>query len=412
MDILVAGAGIVGLTTAYWLAKAGHRVTVVERYSQVAQGVSHANGGQLSYSYVAPLASPSVLKNIPSWLLDSDGPVRFRPSLNPSEWRWIASFLQRCTTGALHKTTGRLLELASHSRACLHEMMRDTSLAFGHQQNGKLVFYSSKASMSDAIAQMDLQARLGCRQTSLTARECIALEPALHSVANRLQGGILTDSDEAGDCRALCWELHRVLSAPPYDVEFKFSCTIENLLHSGGRIVGLRTSTGILGAGLYVLCNGLEGGVLLRAIGETVPLHPIAGYSISPSIVDRSAAPTHSITDYQRKIVYAPLGNELRVAGFADLSRSARSDGARIAALTRELQDVFPGSCNMESVRPWMGLRPATPAGAPVVGPTRYSNLLVNVGHGGLGFTLAAGCGRMIADLADGMCAGVARRHA
>lgn len=400
MDIVVAGAGIVGLTTAYWLARAGHRVTVVERRLQVAEGASHANGGQLSYSYVAPFASPSVLKKIPSWLLDSEGPVRFRPSLNPSEWRWIAGFLQRCTTGAVHETTGRLLELAFRSRDCLHEMMRETKLAFDYQRNGKLVFFSSKASMSDAIAQMDLQARLGCNQTALTAVECTELEPALRSVVNRLEGGILTQSDEAGDCRALCAELHRVLSSPPYDVTFKFSCTVEGLLHSDGSIVGMRTSTGMLDAGLYVLCNGLGCGSLLRAIGEKVPLHPIAGYSISPSIVDRSAAPLHSVTDYQRKVVYAPLGNELRVAGFADLTRSMRSDGKRLAALTRELQEVFPGACALETVRPWMGLRPATPSGAPIVGPTRYSNLLINVGHGGLGFTLAAGCGQIIADFA------------
>ncbi len=407
MDIVVAGAGIVGLSTAYWLAKAGHRVTVVERHAQVGQGVSHANGGQLSYSYVAPFASPSVLPKLPKWLFDSEGPVRFRPSIDPAQWRWIAAFLRACTAASARETTKRLLKLAFESRDALHAMMRDTHLSFGYQRNGKLVFYSTKASMADAVAQMKLQASLGCEQVALTADECIAREPALRSVAHRLEGGIFTASDEAGDCRQLCRELHRVLSGAPYNVAFEFSCTVESLLHAKKRIVGMCTSRGVLEADLYVLCNGLDIGSTLGSIGESISLHPIAGYSISPRIVDRAAAPVHSVTDLHRKIVYAPLGSELRIAGFADLSRSADSDGARIASLVREAQEVFPGACALERVRPWVGLRPATPSGAPVVGATSYANLLMNAGHGGLGFTLAAGSGRLIASMVSKRAAGV-----
>lgn len=402
MDIVVAGAGIVGLTTAYWLAKAGHRVAVIERHELVGQGTSYGNGGQLSYSYVAPFASPAVLLKIPSFLFDREGPVRFRPSLDPAEWRWIAGFLRACTSAAMRETTKRLLELAFYSRDCLQEMMRDAQLIFGHQRNGKLVFYSSKASMMNAVTQLGLQARLGCRQEALAASECIDREPALRSVAKRLVGGIFTSSDEAGDCRLLCEELHRLLSASPYNVAFRLGCTMEGLLHAGDCIIGMRTSRGIIEADLYVLCNGLESRAMLNAIGEPVLLHPIAGYSISPRIVSQVAAPIHSVTDFERKIVYAPLGSELRVAGFADLSRSIKSDGTRFAALAREVGNVFPGACSLDRVRPWIGLRPATPSGVPVVGSTRYSNLFVNIGHGGLGFTLAAGSGRLIADMIAG----------
>jgi D-amino-acid dehydrogenase len=399
MDIAVVGAGIVGLSTAYWLAKAGHRVTVVERHPLVGQGASYANGGQLSYSYVAPFASASVLPKLPAWLLDSNGPVRFRPSLRPAEWLWIAGFLRACTSGAARKTTKLLLELADYSRHCLHEMMRDAQLSFEHQRNGKLVFYSSKASMAGAVAQMKLQAELGCKQTALTASECIVCEPALRSVAGRLEGGIFTESDETGDCRRLCEELQRLLTGPRYNASFALSCTVESMVHAQDRIIGLRTSRGIIEADLYVVCSGLESRSMLQAVGEDIPLHPIAGYSISPRIVDREAAPQHSVTDYERKIVYAPLGAELRVAGFADLSRSTESDGARLIALSEEVQEVFPGACSLERVRPWVGLRPATPGGSPIVGPTRYSNMLINLGHGGLGFTLAAGSGRLIANM-------------
>lgn len=399
MHIAVVGAGIIGLSTAYWLARDGHNVTVIERHAQVGRGASHANGGQLSYSYVAPFAGAATLISIPGWLANREGPVRFRPSLELAQWRWIAGFVRACTAACSRATTEKLLKLAFFSRDSLRDMMSREQLSFEHRPNGKLVFYSSRASLANAVEQMRLQAQLGCMQTALSADECIALEPALRSVANRLVGGIFTPSDEAGDCRKLCEELHRVLSGPRYKVRFELSCGVDRLLFAKDRIVGMRTSNGLVDADLYVLCNGLESRSLLRTANHNVPLYPITGYSVSPSIVDRSLAPAHSITDYQKKIVYAPLGPELRVAGFADISRVGRPDGSRLALLVREVGEVFPGACSLERVRPWVGSRPATPSGAPIVGRIGYTNLLVNVGHGALGFTLAAGSGHLIANM-------------
>jgi D-amino-acid dehydrogenase len=280
-------------------------------------------------------------------------------------------------------------------------MMANERLSFEHRPNGKLVFYSTRRSLDRAVEQMRLQARLGCSQQVLSADDCLALEPALRSVAHRLAGAIFTPSDEAGDCRKLCEELYRVLRERRYKVRFKLSCTAESLLRDGSRIVGVRTSAGIVDADHYVLCNGLGSRALVHTAGRTLALYPITGYSISPSIVDQSCAPRHSITDYERKIVYAPLGSVLRVAGFADISRHRRAEGERLAALARELEQTFPGVCAAERMRPWVGSRPATPDGMPIVGRVGCSNLLLNVGHGALGFTLAAGSARLIADALD-----------
>lgn len=395
MRIIVIGAGIVGLTTAWWLARDGHAVTVVDRDLAVGRGTSFANGAQLSFSYVAPMASRAVLANMGKYLLDRNSPVRFLPRMDPAQWRWVASFLRACNAPATAQNTAKLLALSFASRIALHDMLAATPMQFHHARNGKLVVQSSAAAMADGQAQLKLQAAMGCEQFALTAAECLVLEPALESIAPRLVGGIHTPSEEVGDCHLLCQELHRIL-APK--VEFRLGTEIKKLIVEQSRVAALRTAAGDLEAELYILAAGLDSRRLI-----SVPLQPIRGYSITARVRHTDRAPIRSVTDTFRKTVYAPLGPDIRVAGFAVVAGDRpelRPD--RVASLTAALETTFPDACDLSDVHPWSGLRPATPTDVPQIGRSRLDNLLLNLGHGSLGFTLSAGSAKLVADIVAG----------
>jgi len=397
MHIIVLGAGIIGLTTAWTLRQDGHRVTVIDRNRAVGEGASFANGAQLSYSYVAPMAAPGVLASLPKWLLSKDSPVRYVPSADPGQIAWLLRFLAACTDATSAANTAKLLRLSQLSRDRLHAMIAATGIDFQHRRNGKLVIQSTDASQAAAIAQMQLQAAMGCEQQALTPAECIELEPGLESVAHRLRGGILTPGEEVGDCHALCLGLEAALRAQ--DVAFHLGVEAR-LAKIGGKLVGVDTPGGRIDGDLTVLAAGTGSLALGRQAGLALPVRPIRGYSISPRVIATNRAPVRSITDTARKTVYAPLGDRLRVAGFAEIGGSdKRHLHARAAILSAELAAIFPGACADQDLLPWAGLRPATPTAVPIIGRSRVPNLLLNVGHGALGFTLAAGSAQIVADV-------------
>jgi D-amino-acid dehydrogenase len=403
MKVCVLGAGVAGMTSAYFLARAGHDVTVVERNTGVGLETSYANGGQLSYSYVAPLAGPGVLPKVPPWLMRRDAPLRFSPRLDYFQWRFCLQFVLACNAAQSELTTSRLLRLSFYSRELMHDMVKSEELDFDYVRNGKLVFYSDAESFRGAVATMEYQKSLGCEQRALDPEACMALEPALKNIAHEIIGGIYTPSEDAGDCYHFCTSLERILRAGPNPVRFELDTQVTGLTRSGNTISEVQTNRHPVEADCYVVTLGAQSVFLLRPIGIDAPIYPLKGYSLTLPIERGCPAPFVSVTDHKRKVVYARLGDELRVAGMADITNyRADLDPARIDVLVRQIRHTFPGCADFSRVKPWCGLRPATPKGTPVLGRTRYSNLLLNIGHGALGFTLACGCGKIISDLAAG----------
>jgi len=403
MKILILGAGVAGVASAWYFWRDGHDVTVLDRNDGVALETSFANGGQLSYSYVAPLASPSVIPKIPPWLLRRDSPLRFRPELDVAQWRWILEFLGACNSRTADLTTERLLRLSFYSRDLMHELVATQSLDFDYVQNGKLVVHREREAFESAVKLMDFQRTLGCEQEALDPKRTVEVEPALEAMADRIAGAIHTPSEDAGDCYKFCNELKRVMTTGPNAAAYRFGIEVQRLLAAHGRLIGVETSHGVIEADHYVLALGTNAPALLKPLGIHVPVYPLKGYSLSLPITDERAAPRISVTDFKRKVVYARLGDELRVAGMADLSgRRATIDVERVEQLVSEVRSAFPRASDFARLSPWSGMRPATPKGTPVLGATRHGNLWLNVGHGALGFTLALGAGRVLADLAAG----------
>jgi len=403
MKVLVLGAGVAGVAAAWYLWRDGHEVTVVERNDGVGLETSFANGGQLSYSYVAPLASPSVIPKIPPWLLRRDAPLRFRPRLDPDQWRWCLEFLAACNQRIADESTERLLRLSFYSRDLMHELVADHALDFEYVQNGKLVVHTERRAFESAVRLMQFQRALGAEQRALDAEQCVELEPALADMRERIRGAIFTPSEDVGDTYKFCNELKRLMTTGVNPATYRFGVEVHRLLAWRGRLMGIETGAGVLEADAYVLALGANAPHLVRPFGLRLPIYPLKGYSLSLPVTDESGAPRISVTDFKRKVVYARIGDGLRVAGMADLSgKRAVIDVERVDQLVEEVRATFPRATDFSSLRPWCGMRPATPRGTPVLGPTPHRNLWLNVGHGALGFTLALATGRIVADLAAG----------
>ncbi len=402
MEVLVLGAGIIGLTSAYYLNKEGFDVTVIERNSDVALETSFANGAQLSYSYVAPLAGPGVMSHVPKWLLDRNSPLRFRPSLDPATLCWNLRFVKACNETQSNLTTRELLALSFLSRDLYHEIMQQEAIAFDHKKAGKLIVHRSKESFDHAVEQLDFQRSLGCVQQALSVDECLALEPALQRVRDHLSGGIYTESEESGDCYQFSVALKKILQQR--GVNFRFNTTVSRLVAGAGNKVSVHTAQGEdLTPDHIVVALACDSTALLKPLGISVPVSPLKGYSLTLPIQNATGAPVVSVTDYERKVVYARLGERLRVAGMADMvGLNRRIDASRIEALKQEARNLFPGAGDYNLATLWTGLRPATPKGKPIIDATRYGNLWLNIGQGALGFTLATGSAQVMSSLISG----------
>jgi D-amino-acid dehydrogenase len=389
--VCIVGAGIVGCASAYALAREGWRVTLVDALDAPGQGASRANGAQLSYSHVEPLATPAALRALPGWLLDRNGPVRWRPRLSMAHWRWLAAFVQACRPSQVRRTTESLLALSFLSRRTLHAWLDElppVAQATGHARPGKLVIYRDAGLRPAVERQLAWQRAAGCRQQLVNADECLALEPALSAMGRAaIDFGVWTADEEVIDAARLAQSLASASGA-----ELRLGQRALGFERRGASLAALRLEDGTIEADHFVIAAGAASAGLLGPLGVVVPIEPIKGYSVTLPVRWPHAAPRASVTDQARKMVFARLGSRLRVAGFAELAGfETRIVAARIAALRAVVHSSFPGACDRHEGQPWAGLRPATPNGQPLIGRTRWSNLWLNTGHGALGLTLAAG---------------------
>ncbi|ANN66598.1 D-amino acid dehydrogenase [Bordetella bronchialis] len=396
MRVCVIGAGVVGVTSAYFLARQGYEVTLVDGRARPGEETSYANGGQLSYSYVAPLAGPGVLPSVPAWLLRDDSPLRFRPRLDPHQWRWCLQFALACRASVSRRVTAEMLTLSYLSRDVLHALLEQEPLSFSHLRNGKLIVYRSPALLEKARALVEYQAGHGAEQQVLSAARTVEMEPALAGMRSHLAGAVFTPGEEVGDCLRFTEGLFERLSRRP-NVRILMNAPVSGLRRSGARIVAARTPAEDVEADAYVVAAGMGSRALLRPLGQDVPLYALKGYSLSvPLGDDDAAAPSISVTDYERRIVYARIGAMLRMAAMVDIGGDAGIDERRIALLKRQVGDTFP-SLRLDTARPWAGQRPAMPSGKPWIGPSRAAcNLWMNLGQGALGFTLACGSAALL----------------
>lgn len=403
MQIGVIGAGIVGLASAYQLLRAGHEVTVIDAERAPGLRTSFANGGQLSYGYVSPLAAPGVLSQLPSLLFSRTGPLRIKPSLDPDFWRWSLAFVKHCNAGANASSTLRLLSLGLHSREVMLEFLASESVSFDYRLSGKLVVYRDADKLTAAERSLAMANDLGYEQRRVDAATCALLEPALGKIAGELAGGIYTPGEGTGDCRMLCQELARLIEANPRG-KLLFGRNVTCFDVRGNEVRAIRTDAGDVAIDACVVANGLAAMPLLRTVGETVALYPLKGYSLTYANAPADARPQVSVTDADNKVVYASLGEHLRVAGIADLvGYDSALTRARIEALRTLSAGLFPALGAATAPLAWTGMRPATPHGRPVIGRGgKLANLWLNVGHGGLGFTLSMGAARALADEIDG----------
>ncbi|MFD2233487.1 D-amino acid dehydrogenase [Phaeospirillum tilakii] len=399
VKIIVIGAGVVGTAAAWYLAAAGHEVEVVERRDGAGLETSFANGGQISPCHAEPWANPAVLPKLARWLGREDAPLLMRwRRWDPELWAWGASFLVNCLPGRTEANTERVLRLALYSRDCLRRLRAETGIAYDQRTAGILHIYRDPAEYAHACAAADLMRRHGLDRVALTVAECLEHEPALAAVAPTLAGGIFTPGDESGDAHLFTRELARL--AEGRGVRFRYGVGVRRLVTRGERVAGLDTEAGQLEAEVYVLAAATASRALARPLGLHLPIVPAKGYSITAPVTDPARAPVVSITDDEHKIVVSRLGERLRVAGTAEMTgEDLTLTPARVAAVLGHARALFPGGADYDRAEPWTGLRPATPDGVPLVGPTRYHNLWLDTGHGTLGWTMACGSGALLADL-------------
>ena len=398
-QVIVIGGGVVGLASAWWLLEAGYRVTLLERAPTVATAASYRNGGQLSYRYVSPLADAGVPKKVMEWLFEKDGPLRFRPEADYRQWRWIAQFLKNCNAETNARITAKLLQLGELSRESLTQLELKLPLSrFNWRNAGKLVVYRSEEAFKAALDKPGVDANRAVLWGADTAR----IEPALTQVASQLAGGIFNPGEAVADCYAFCLALERRIAAHPR-FERCMHTSARHIFVERGKVSAIETDAGWITADHYVLAAGIQSRDLAATANLDLPMYPLKGYSLTAPIGDDHVPPNISVTDFERKTLYARIGNELRIAAMVDLvGENKRIDRRRIASMSRMARETMPDAADYDKAEAWAGLRPAMPNGAPVIGPTPYPNFWLNVGHGGLGFTFACGSASLLATLMQG----------
>jgi len=410
MKVLVFGAGVVGVTSAWYLAKAGHDVTVIDRESGAGLETSFANGGQISVSQAEPWANPGAPAKILKWIGREDAPLMFRLRADPRQWSWGLRFLFECLPWRTRANTLRILRLAIDSRARLQALRRETGIEYDHLEKGILQVHTDEKEFDAAHARLSLLLSHGLAISVRTPAEAIGIEPALRASQLKIVGATYAADDESGDAHLFSQRLAELASRA--GVRFGYNVEIERLLNQGDAISGVAVRVGgrkeVLSADAYLVAMASYSPSLLAPLGVRANVYPVKGYSITAPIRDAASAPTVCITDENGKIAMSRLGQRLRMAGTAEVSGYDTSvNDARCTGIANRVRQLFPGAVDYGNVSKWAGLRPATPNNVPLIGRTRYRNLYLNTGHGTLGWTLGCGSGAAVAELISGRSPGV-----
>lgn len=403
MRVLVLGAGLLGVTSAYYLAKNGHQVTVVDRQSEAGAETSFANGGQISVSHAEPWANPSAPLKILKWLGKEDAPLLFRLRADSLQWLWGLKFLRECTPAKTAYNIRKIVELGTYSRSALQDLRKSTGISYEEVTAGILHFYTEQKEFDGAIEPARIMRELGCDRRVITADEAVKIEPALDSIKRKIVGATYTAEDESGNAKLFTTQLAKLCESE--GVEFKYNHTVTKLHMLDGEVnlvevINPDGGFGFLKYDAYVVAMGSFSPLLLKPIGLNLMIYPAKGYSATIPIIDNAKAPLVSLTDDGYKLVYSRLGNYLRVAGTAELNGYDRQlNEKRCQALSNRAAEVFPDALDHSKTTYWTGLRPATPSNLPYIGKSKIKNLFLNTGHGTLGWTHACGSGKLLADI-------------
>ena len=401
MKVIVLGSGVIGVSCAYQLASSGYEVTVVDRQPASGLETSHANAGEVSPGYSAPWAGPGVPAKAVKWLLMHHRPLVIRPHLDLALVRWILAMLRNCTAARYEVNKSRMVRLAEYSRDCLRELREQTGIRYDERMQGTLQLFRTHKQLDATAADIAILKRYGVAHDLLDMDGCIRHEPALARTREKFVGGLQLPGDETGDCFMFTQRLAAL--AAERGAVFRHGVTIERLSEAGGRIDGVVTDAGTLRADVYLLALGSYSPLLLAPLRIRIPVYPVKGYSITVPITDPAGAPESTVMDETHKVAVTRLGDRIRVGGTAELAGYTLAlHDARRRTLEHVVTDLFPAGGDVTRAEFWCGLRPMTPDGTPIVGATKLPNLMLATGHGTLGWTMAAGTGRVIADLVSG----------
>lgn len=406
MKVVILGAGVVGVSSAWYLAKAGHQVTVVDRQPAAGLETSFANGGQISVSHAEPWSNPHAPWRALSWMGREDAPLLFRLRWDPALFDWSLRFLRECTPARTRANIRDIVSLALYSRHQLKVLREETSIEYDHLERGILHVYTDSKEFASAEAASKVLSDFGCDRRTISADECVAIEPALKAARPLLVGGDYTAADESGDAQCFTRKLAELCSAR--GVTFRYGTTVDRLTTAGGSIDGVRvktvTASEVLTADAYVVALGSYTPLLLRPLGIRLPVYPAKGYSATVPLTESSVAPHVAMTDDGHKLVFSRLGQRLRIAGTAEFNGyNTDLNSVRCQALMQRTYQLFPELRQSGAPEFWCGLRPSTPSNVPFVGRSVLPNLYINTGHGTLGWTMACGSGTALADIVSGI---------
>jgi D-amino-acid dehydrogenase len=407
MKVIVLGAGLLGVTSAYFLRQQGFEVTVVDRQASPAAETSFANGGQISVSHAEPWANPSAPLKVLKWLGKEDAPLLFRIRADMRQWLWGLQFLRECTPARTRYNIEQIVRLGTYSRDTLQQLRRDIGIAYDERTQGILHFYTSLKEFDGAEGPAAQMRALGCDRRVISADEAVALEPALRHIRPQLAGATYTAEDESGDANQFARELVKRCEAD--GVQFLMSHTVTALREAGGVVDHIEATDSEgrfqrLRAQAYVLAMGSLSALYAQPLGISLPIYPAKGYSVTMPVKDAAMAHQVSLTDDEYKLVFSRLGHRLRIAGTAELNGYDRDlNRVRCEAIVKRVEALFPGAGDASQAQFWTGLRPATPSNVPIIGRSKLPNLYLNTGHGTLGWTHACGSGKSIARIVSGL---------